>query len=183
MNSAEDETQNETEEERWSHWMVNAQRGDEASYRLLLNRLGPVIEGYVRHRFGPTGFEEDIVQESLLSIHKARHTYSPDRPYRPWMYAIVRHKAIDMLRRQKRHSPMETGNIDEQRQTGAEALIEGEQLFSGMTPKARQALILTKVVGLTIKEASTKLDISESAMKVRVHRALRELCNRLEKSQ
>jgi RNA polymerase sigma-70 factor (ECF subfamily) len=166
--------------------MVNAQRGDEASYRRLLTRLGTVIENYVRSRLGPIGFEEDIVQESLLAIHKARHTYNPARPFRPWMFAIVRHKSVDMLRRQSRQAPPydkyaeEATEQNRLTEPGADALIESEQLFSGMGATSRQALVLTKVMGLTMAEAATKLNISESAMKVRVHRALHELRRHLE---
>ena len=59
-----------------------------------------MIKAYLLSRFGPLEILDDCVQESLIAIHNARHTYDPNRPIRPWLYTIVRHKTIDMLRRQ-----------------------------------------------------------------------------------
>lgn len=177
------------DELQWSEWMGRALEGDEDSYRLLLDALGKAIEHYLRSRFGALDFSEDIVQESLLAIHQARHTYATDRPFRPWMFAIVRHKAIDMLRKRKarpdldnRGSPgQEQPSVLEDHATNdsAEALLESAQLFNGIKPQSRQALLLTKVEGLSVKEAAERLSVSEVAMKVRVHRALQELRSQL----
>ncbi len=164
----------------WSEWMERALQGDEESYRQLLSALGKVIENYLRKRFGSLEFLEDMVQESLMAIHQARHTYIAGRPFSPWMFSIVRYKAIDMLRkrdgRQRLNNLLRTEQVEPgEKATGAEALLEGEQLFEGLKAKSRQALILTKVIGLSIREAADKLGVSEVAMKVRVHRALQEL--------
>jgi len=174
------------DERQWSEWIQQARNGDESSYRQLLESLGEVIERYLRRRFGALDFLEDIVQESLLAIHQARHTYTPDRPFRPWMLAIVRYKAIDMLRKRnvRQHGgwvEKETNRPSEQHslEDSAEALLESEQLFQGIKPASREALILTKVAGLSNLEAAERLGVSEAAMKVRVHRALKELRNHL----
>lgn len=178
-----------SDELKWSEWMVEAQKGDDVSYRLLLDALGKAIENYLRSRFGPLDFLEDMVQESLLAIHQARHTYDAGRPFRPWMFAIVRHKAIDMLR--KVNARPDQGNrkvTDHEPQSlsdslttndSAEALLEGAQVLHGIKPQSHQALLLTKVEGLSVREAAEKLGVSEVAMKVRVHRALRELRSQL----
>jgi RNA polymerase sigma factor (sigma-70 family) len=171
------------DERQWSEWMQQARNGDESSYRQLLESLGDVIERYLRRRFGALDFLEDIVQESLLAIHQARHTYAPDRPFRPWMLAIVRYKAIDLLRKKNVRQDLDRVERDPPEQhsleDGAEALLESEQLFQGIKPSSREALILTKVAGLSNLEAAQRLGVSEAAMKVRVHRALKELRNHL----
>ncbi len=77
--------------------MVNAQAGNESDYRQLLKELAIVIQKFLRSRFGDHHFIEDWVQEALIAVHQARHTYDPQRPFRPWLFAIVRHKAIDNL--------------------------------------------------------------------------------------
>ena len=84
----------ESDEHRWSVLMVNAQSGNESDYRQLLKELAIVIHKFLRRRFGNHHFIEDCVQEALIAVHQARHTYDPQRPFRPWLFAIVRHKAV-----------------------------------------------------------------------------------------
>jgi RNA polymerase sigma-70 factor (ECF subfamily) len=172
------------DELKWSEWMKRAQAGDEDSYRRLLQALGVAIESYLRNRFGPLDYLEDIVQESLLAIHQARHTYDADRPFRPWMFAIVRYKAIDMLRKRNVRQNVSAASTDDEQQglmerqasdDNAEGLLESVELFQRIKPPYRQALILTKVAGLSNREAAGRVGVSEAAMKVRVHRALNEL--------
>jgi RNA polymerase sigma-70 factor (ECF subfamily) len=176
------------DERTWSEWMERAQAGDEDSYRRLLQALGTAIESYLRSRFGPLEYLEDIVQESLLAIHQARHTYDAGRPFRPWMFAIVRYKAIDMLRKRNVRQNVNVAVTDDEQQVpmesrvsndNAEGLVESVELFQRIKPAYRQALILTKVAGLSNREAAGSVGVSEAAMKVRVHRALNELRNLL----
>lgn len=187
------EKQAESDEALWSLWMTQAQQGQEQSYRLLLEALGHVIEKYLRARFGALDFLEDCVQECLLAIHQGRHTYNSHRPFRPWMFAIVRHKVIDMLRKREVRSRHLVGNtasasddaadvIDRQpdHSNRTEDVVESGEFFHNLTPQFRQALILTKVVGLSIRESAQRLGVSEAAMKVRVHRAMQELRRELE---
>jgi RNA polymerase sigma-70 factor (ECF subfamily) len=168
------------DEARWSAWMAAAQRGDEASYAQLLNELGDVIAAFLRAQFGDLELIEDCVQECLLAVHQARHTYDPTRRFRPWLFAIVRHKAIDMLRARRAYGTMLDaaatssaliGNGAD-RETDGEDEVVGGRLFSALAPQQRQALTLTKVIGLSIAEAADRLGISQSALKVRVHRGI-----------
>jgi RNA polymerase sigma-70 factor (ECF subfamily) len=163
-----------TDESRWSGWMAAAQRGDQSSYARLLDELGRVIAAYLRSRFGPVEFLEDCVQECLMSIHAARHTYDARRPFRPWLFAIVRHKTIDMLRSRQAYTSMlvEQAEAHDAYSPPIDAEIETGQLLEALAPKYSQALTLTKIVGLSIAESAGRLGISESAMKVRVHRGL-----------
>lgn len=176
------------DEQQWSDWMRAAQDGDEDSYRRLLEALGRVIENYLHSRFGALDFLEDIVQESLLAIHQARHTYSPDRPFRPWMFAIVRYKAIDILRKRNVRRDVNRELAEEEQHAlfegqatagDAGGLLESAETFACVKPLYREALILTKVRGLSNREAAQEAGVSETAMKVRVHRGLRELRNLL----
>ena len=84
---------------RWSKLMSSAQSGDEQAYRALLGELALVIKRYLLSRFGYHDQLDDCVQECLLGLHDARHTYDPRRPFKPWLFAIVRHKAVDHLRK------------------------------------------------------------------------------------
>jgi len=166
----------QSDEARWSALMSSAQSGNESDYRLLLSELSAVIIRYLHSRIGEHDFIEDCVQESLIALHKARHTYDPARRFRPWMFAIVKHKAIDMLRHDRgRKDLVETGQTP--LDTVAEPLDDDAsgQLMGGLAPDDRQAITLTKIIGLSNAEAAGQLSISESAMKVRVHRAIHRL--------
>ena len=80
------------DEARWSEWMARAQEGDRGAYEKLMTDLASAVEAYVRRRFGDAGasdFFEECVQESLIAIHQARHTYDPRRSFRPWFFTIV----------------------------------------------------------------------------------------------
>ena len=89
------------DEARWSNWIAAANNGDKATYQQLLQEIAGATEAYVRHRFGNVMLLEDCVQESLLAIHNARHTYDSARPFRPWMFTIIRQKTIDLLRKSR----------------------------------------------------------------------------------
>jgi RNA polymerase sigma-70 factor (ECF subfamily) len=175
------------DEGRWSRWMLSAQSGDEAAYRLLLAELGRASEQFLRGRFGEQPFNEDCVQDTLLAVHQARHTYDGRRPFRAWFYAILRHKAVDHLRRRDRRQRERDAQLRESAVHGQfsgddgleEALAPG-RLMAALSPQHRDALALTKIAGLSTAEAAARLDISESALKVRVHRAIQRLRGLLE---
>ena len=88
--------------------MCRANAGDQDAYERLLTEIGGVMEIYLRRRFGDADLVEECVQECLLSIHRARASYDPSRPFRSWMFTIVRHKAIDLLRRRGTRQQHET---------------------------------------------------------------------------
>ncbi len=173
----------DADETHWQALMTSAQAGCETDYRQLLTELSEAIKYYLLTRIGPQHFLEDCVQESLIAIHQARHTYNPRRRFRPWLFAIVRHKAIDALRRQQsqqrfiqrqRDETLDSEQID-QSSTGLDSDITGGRLLNRLSPQHREALTLTKLLGLSNAEAAARLDISESAVKVRVHRAMNQL--------
>ena len=171
-----------SDEQRWSAFMMNAQLGNESDYRELLIELADAINYYLRSRFGNNDFVEDCVQETLIAVHQARHTYNPQRPFRPWLFSIVRHKAIDTLRKQHSqrrlveqyqgyHAVMNQGDSYD----AAETDISEGRLLKLLSAEQREPLILTKIIGFSVAEAAKKLGISESSVKVRVHRAIRKL--------
>jgi len=175
------------DEQRWALLMVAAQGGGEGEYRQLLTELGEVIHAFLCSRFGRQHFIEDCVQDTLIAIHQARHTYDARRPFRPWLFAIVRHKAIDSLRRQRsqrellalrRQEALAQGDASESNQAETE-LAQG-QLLASLSSQHREVITLTRIHGLSTAETATQLQISESAVKLRVHRATRRLRQMLE---
>ncbi len=161
--------------------MSLAQGGDREAYEELMTEVATAIESYLRRRFAGTGesdFFEECVQESLLAIHRARHTYDARRPFRPWLFTIVRHKAIDQLRRR----PFQRSEA--WRDAPAPAVdpgdrLDGAALLEGLDAKYREALVLTRLRGHTLEEAAVLAGVSVTAMKTRVHRAIRAVRRRL----
>ena len=175
------------DEGRWARLMVSAQAGNEVDYRMLLSELAPAVAAYLRARFGHHDFVEDCVQEVLLAVHEARHTYQANRLFRPWLFSIVRHKAIDALRQQRRRQTLLEREWREQVATASvpgstshENTISSGRMIASLDEPYRDAITLTKIVGLSSAEAAAELHISEGALKVRVHRAIGRLKKLLE---
>jgi RNA polymerase sigma-70 factor, ECF subfamily len=172
---------------RWMTLMVRSQGGDQLAYRQLLTEISDAISGFLIHRFGAMDFIEDCVQESLLAIHHGRHSYRPGASFRAWMFAIVRHKAIDLLRRERardrhldRHADESTIEaVGDPAHGSRDDDADATALLQRLKPLHRQALTLTKINGLSHAEAAARVGISEVAMKVRVHRAMRAAANLL----
>jgi len=180
----------ESDEHRWSLLMVSAQAGNESDYRQLLKELAEVISKFLWSRFGHHHFIEDCVQESLIGIHQARHTYDPKRPFRPWLFAIVRNKAIDFLRKNRtmvkahEHFQREQEILSQpSSQSVSLCEITEGRLLESLSIQHREVLVLTKIIGFSIAETAERLGISESAVKVRVHRAVRKLQQQLERDE
>ncbi|NND57618.1 MAG: sigma-70 family RNA polymerase sigma factor [Xanthomonadales bacterium] len=184
------QTKRQSDEQRWRKLMGSAQAGNELDYRQLLSELTDVIYNFLRSRFGNHHFTEDCVQETLIAIHQARHTYDQSRPFRPWLFAIVRHKAIDTLRKQSTRQKMTRQYRGEQEilsQTNAQSEAESEmisgRLLDSLSEEYRDVLVLTKIIGFSVAETAAKLGISQSLVKVRVHRAIRKLSRLMEAEQ
>ena len=167
------------EEARWSEWMVRANAGNAEVYAKLLGEIGGVIEQYLRRRFGESDFIEDCVQECLLAIHRARASYDPARQFRPWMFTIVRHKAIDTLRRRGtryRHVAEERGSAEPLAPNADPAVaLQAAEALRGLAPEYRDALLMTKLEGHSLDEAARRAGVSVTAMKSRVHRGIKQV--------
>ncbi len=180
--------QREQDERRWAQWMGAALDGDQDAYRSLLKELAAAAEAYLRSRFGAFAGLDDCVQECLLAVHRARHTYDPTCPFRPWFFTLVKHKAIDAFRADsaRRRSIVEGLEGVDAPDPGpdpgqvADASATTSSLLQKLSHDQRTALLLTKFVGLSVRETATKLGVSESVVKIRVHRARARLRSLLE---
>ncbi|MEM7542265.1 MAG: sigma-70 family RNA polymerase sigma factor [Pseudomonadota bacterium] len=173
----------EIDERRWAQWMALAHQGDEAAYRRLLEALGEAIENYIRVRFGPIRNIEDCVQESLLAVHKARHTYDPQRPFRPWLFTLVRHRTIDVLRQAKNEAAnvaLDMAALETEDPATLHRRLDGVKILETLAPDHREAIALTQYGGYTAAEAASWLGISETALKARLRRGLNAIGKVLE---
>lgn len=161
---------------------LRAQTGDDVAYRQALSLLATRLRAYLKRRLSGLPDEvEDLVQETLLALHLQRGTYDPALPVSAWAMAIARHKLVDLWRRRGRRDSLHDAidDVDEQL-LAAESEESGtrrdlETLFAELSTAQRQAIVLTKLEGLSVAEAAARTGASESAIKVQVHRGLKRL--------
>jgi hypothetical protein len=70
--------------------MGRAQSGDREAFHELFKDIGPFITRSLQRRLLDVNEVEDICQEVMVAVYKSRHTYQPDRPFEPWLMAIIR---------------------------------------------------------------------------------------------
>jgi RNA polymerase sigma-70 factor (ECF subfamily) len=168
--------------------MRQSLNGDKRAYAELLQETSRFLRPFLAKRLSFTNEVDDLLQEILLSIHKARHTYDGNRPYRPWVYAIAKFRLQDHLRAhyadQLHHADDLSELEDYLHENVTESAISYESI-SGEVAKLpqKQASILQLMhqEGYTAKEVAEKLGMNESAVKVAAHRAYKILRQKLEK--
>jgi len=170
--------------DRWREWMASAQRGDALAYERLLEDLLPFVRGVVRARLGDDANVEDVVQDVLLAIHTARHTFQAGRELEPWVRTIARNAVIDSVRRRHRQRARDAGvdAAELAEDPAARASAEAEPLpreleraLEQLPSVQREAVLLLKVHGLSVAEAATRARTTPGALKLRAHRGYRLL--------
>jgi len=164
--------------------MVRAQTGDQEAYAELLGRLTTAARRYVRAARGETAWGDDVVQETLLAVHRARHTYDPARAFAPWFYAIAKNRLIDAIRRERRLGAREVaGEAPPERATEPRLPTppladDLKTALQALPARQRTVIVGLKIEDESVREVSARLGMSESAVKVTAHRgyaALRRL--------
>jgi RNA polymerase sigma-70 factor, ECF subfamily len=172
---------------KWAILLLAAQQADEAAYRRLLRELRDYLKTFLYKRLGNNPYLDDIIQEILIAVHKARGTFDGSRPFLPWFHAIVRYKTIDTLRQKKRIQGREIidevalenySETFESVETNPELDEEILRALANLPPKQRQAVELMKLQGMSAREAATAMGMSEAAIKVSAHRAYEALRKR-----
>ena len=165
-------------EAQYRDWMLAGLAGDAAAYRRLLAALSGHLRSFFARRVGPSA-AEDLVQETLIAIHTKRETYEASLPLTAWVYGIARYKLIDEYRREKRKATVPLDEApelfarDEAEAAGARRDVE--KLLAKL-PAAKRALVRAiKLDGLSVAEMAAKTGMSQSAVKVSVHRAIKSL--------
>jgi len=166
--------------------MAQAQNGDQEAYRQVLEQAVPLVRKVVNERWqGDPQQREDIVQDILMHIHNARHTYDPVRPFRPWLYAIARYRVIEAIRYRSRRGQefqpepevFETFTVDDTNRTLDDLAAKDtvSKAMAKLPEKQKRTIELVKLEGLSMREAAAKLNMTETATKVTSHRAMKAL--------
>lgn len=163
-------------EDEWGQLMAAAQEGHAAAYRRLLDEVRQWLCRFYARRLPPS-LVDDAAQDTLIAIHEKRHTYDPERPFRPWLTAIARYKWIDRLRSMGRAVTEELP--EDIPMDGHESAVTSSlalsRLMAELKPAQAEAIRLVKIEGYSVEEASAKTGQSGSLIKVNIHRGLARL--------
>ena len=165
--------------------MSAAQSGDRIAYERLLREISPLVRALVRRHCSNRADIEEMVQDTLLTVHRVRHTYDAGRPFTPWLAAIAARRGIDALRRRSRIARFESPELgayetfqDPAANSDVEVVHSAEEvalLLERLPPRQREALEALKLRQMTLAEASAQSGQSVGALKVNSHRALKAL--------
>ena len=152
-----------------------AQDGDRLAYRALLGSCRDWLARYYVRRIAPQSVD-DLIQETLMSLHSKRATYDPARPFYPWLAAIARYRWIDALRKMTKDVELGEGDaIVDHEEEAILSRLSLDNLLGHLPAAQANAITLTKVEGRSVEEAARICGQSESLIKVNVHRGLKKL--------
>lgn len=163
-----------------------------------LDQLGLLFERYKKPLYGffyrlttDEDASEDLVQNVFVRILKYRHTYKGDGKFSTWMYHMARNLFADHYKKNKRmgykEDPEVTDKYFKDEDNAESRRIQKEQLdllqmaLDRLTPEKKEILVFSKYQGMKYSDISEILDITESAVKVRIFRALKDLKSNYEK--
>ncbi|KNX77120.1 sigma-70 family RNA polymerase sigma factor [Pseudomonas sp. BW16M2] len=156
--------------------------GDAGAYREFLAALAVHLRGFLRRRLARRPAEvEDLLQEVLLAVHNARHTYQAQQPLTAWVQAIARYKLADhwrgQARREARHEPLEGDSelFACGEEEPAQASRDLNKLLGQLPDRQRLPIVHVKLEGLSVEETARITGLSSSAVKVGIHRGLKAL--------
>ncbi|MEN3793167.1 sigma-70 family RNA polymerase sigma factor [Fulvimarina sp. MAC3] len=159
--------------------------GDNRSYGQFLEGAARLLRGFCAHKLPPglPGFDtEDLVQEILMAVHAKRHTWRPDEPVEPWLFAIARYKAIDAFRKHGKRIEVDiSDHVDamavDPDESGVVAL-DVRKAVDTLDGRMRDVVTSISIEGRSIEETAEQLDISPGAVRVAFHRGLKTLSER-----
>lgn len=165
-------------DKRLAHLMNDAQKGNQGAYRSFLLEASVVLRAFISKRMKEADQVEDVLQDTLLAIHRARHTHIPGRPVGPWAYAICSHRITDFYRRHRRVERVKSSLPQElappapspEEDSGHLRQLLG-QMLSLLPEKQRKIVSMLKTQDLSVREVASQMGMTESAVKVSAFRA------------
>ncbi len=169
---------------------VRAQGGDEQAYREALGLIAKRLRAFFGRRLTAIPDEvEDLVQETLLVLHLQRGTWDPNLPVSAWVHAIAKHKLVDLFRRRGRRELLHD-NWDDLAEADHPHTSDSQParrdlgvLLESLPPAQQKAIVMTRIEGLSMQEASQRTGVSVAALKVQVHRGLKRLSDLVRDSE
>lgn len=165
--------------------MRAAREGDDEAYRRLLMQVAVWLRGVARRGLIAAGRQaddsEDIVQETLLAMHLKRDTWDERQPLEPWLRAIARHKLVDHLRRRGVANHIDIEDLAETlaapTDDTAGSTADARHLLASLPERQRHIVEGVSMEGQSAREVGIRLGMSEGAVRVALHRALKALAD------
>jgi RNA polymerase sigma-70 factor (ECF subfamily) len=174
--------------------MASYLAGDSQAYAQLVKRYEKELFSYLQRMLGDPMMAEDVFQNTFLTVHTKRHLFVAGRPFRPWLYTLATHQAIDALRRNGRHvrpsldqrvdqgtGDQPTAMIDllSSAQAAPVEVVEREETaelvrasVDELPEHLRSAIVLCYYQGFKYKEIAQVLGIPVGTVKSRLHAAV-----------
>lgn len=162
--------------------MVDYQRGKLEAFEQLWVAISVNIRNYLASLCRDFDRAEDLLQETFLQVHRSRHTYSPPRPVKPWIFGIARYVYLMDRRSRGRKSKHESTSRDGLPELAVEGIANNLPATEGLVwaleqlaDDRREAVLLHHVWGFSFREIGSMLGISERAAKLRSFRGIQKL--------
>ncbi len=168
-------------EDQLRGWMVRYQSGDSEAVDKLVRSLSPLLWRYFTSPHASRSDTEDMLQDCWVQIHRSRHTYRPEEPLLPWIFAIARHTRLDGYRRRRRRESRETLVA-----TPPEVAVRGDHpasmnttrltdLLEKLPDNQREVILMMKVSDMSLEEVARATSSTVGAIKQKAHRAYAKL--------
>ena len=158
--------------------MVRYQQGDAEAVTALIQRLSPQLHRFFLAQFVSRRYADDLLQETWLRIHQARHTYRAGEPVLPWLYALARNVRVDHYRKARRREDQEQQveilpemAVPEPPSRGPDV----QAMLRELPESQREVLVMLKVSGMSIEEVARATASSAGSVKQKAHRAYEKL--------
>lgn len=170
-------------ENNFSQLLKRAQNGDKLAYSLFLTECTAYLRMRLKKWIKRSEIREEITQDILIGIHRNLHTYQTELRAEAWIIGIAHYKVIDYFR--KNPTTYQEVNIDsfyepiddvtKSNQETNSPLDELDTIFKNLPSTTKKAIMLTKIDGLSTKEAADQLGMKENALRTRISRALQKI--------
>jgi RNA polymerase sigma-70 factor (ECF subfamily) len=178
----------DAEREKANAAMERYARGDDRAFSELYDSIAPTLHRYLVRASRDPGWADDLLQQTMLQIHRGRGRFIAGAEVLPWAFAIARRLVIDGFRRRRNDRvtlSLETGGPEgasldagAANQSGADELVDSARLARALEAELarlpdshRAAFELIRNEGLSIREAAEVLGVTPTAVKLRAHRA------------
>ncbi len=168
-------------EETLRRLMIRSQSGDKQAYSVLLEQSSRWLARFFARKIAADAVD-DLVQDTLMSVHRKLSSYDNSRPFLPWLAAIARYRWVDRLRQTYKHEAKaldyDIAQPSHEDEVGAKISID--RLLDHLPDKQAQVIRYVKIEGHSISEACDQMGQSESLVKVNIHRGLKKLAALIE---